>query len=119
MTLLGQLLSTSFHTQVHEYDEWGDARDPSMLPALESLCPYSRLGSRLSVEQSASQGSVHHLQGSTTGEEGLRGTQLLVTCAIDDARVPVWSSAKWAARARRLQVCQFSCIRVFADSKRE
>eukprot|EP00967_Tisochrysis_lutea_P151927 scaffold296576_cov18-Tisochrysis_lutea.AAC.1 len=29
---------------------------------------------------------------------------VLMTSAMDDARVPVWVPAKWAARARRLQV---------------
>lgn len=72
--------------QVHEYDEWGDPRTPGAARAIQRVCPYAALGVALEG----------------AGGAGLPG--VLVTCALDDARVPAWVPAKWAARARRLQV---------------
>jgi len=103
-----------------------------MRALLEEVCPYSRLGWQLQHAASlrsqgltgerlrkhkagaAGQQGMHACTATAAGEpvqEGVPPQQLgtllpavLVTSAVDDARVPVWVAAKWAARARRLQV---------------
>jgi len=197
LDLLSVMEDPSLPLTVHEYDEWGDARDPSLLPSMQNMCPYSRLSStllqttksdhaqsatpaghgcssgnlgqsvgqrghgysaidlgqsmvqhvadyrplssnvlqhdvgqhtqgqggdpsgqrELGVDRIGSKGAWRHdkeeYHRSAETEAAFSGRQapgskacvpaVLMTSAMDDARVPVWVPAKWAARARRLQ----------------
>jgi len=62
----------------HEYDEWGNPGDASGA-GLSAACPYLGLA------------------------PGRPYPPVLLTCALDDARVPPWAPAKYAARLRALQ----------------
>ena len=65
----------------HEWDEWGDPRDPGGVELLRELCPYLGL-SRLPAHTA-------------------RFPPTLVTAAKDDDRVPIWMPAKWVAALRQ------------------
>ncbi len=81
MDVLTAMLDGGLPLTAHERDELGDpAADAADCAALAALCPYHTLGS--------------------AGRAAYPPT--LVTTAADDARVPAWGPAKFAARLRRL-----------------
>lgn len=95
---------------VHEYEEWGDARQPAVAAGLRRACPYTQL-LEAHTRQQQRPGS-HHQQaqqqdGQSSRSSGSRSSRLLppvlLSCSLGDTRVPYWGPAKWAARARRLQ----------------
>ncbi|GAB4817005.1 hypothetical protein N2152v2_004051 [Parachlorella kessleri] len=63
---------------MHEYEEWGDPRDPQVFEQLRQLCPYQ---------------NIHPSAYPAT----------LVTCSQSDFRVPFWGPVKYAARLRAAQ----------------
>jgi hypothetical protein len=40
----------------------------------------------------------------------------MISCSVDDARVPYWASLKWAARARRLQQLVAQSQHIFKEA---
>jgi oligopeptidase B len=67
---------------VHEYDEWGEpGREPKALRTIASMCPYRNC----------------------SGAAGEPVPAVMVTCALDDTRVPFWGPAKWVARLQKWQ----------------
>ncbi len=80
------MLDGTLPLTAHERDELGDpALHPAEFAALAALCPYHTLESGL-------------------GSDPNPFPPTLITTAADDARVPPWGPAKFAARLRRRTV---------------
>ena len=106
----------------HERDEWGDpAADADAFGQLRATCPYQGLllgnpPTPASTETGGNEdgpaagGTV--TAAAAAAADGSRSTgqrlllppclpPVLVSCSLDDARVPFWAAAKWVAAARQ------------------
>lgn len=78
--VLTTMLDPSLPLTVHEYDEFGDpSTDKQAFESLRKLCPYANI-------------------------RPAAYPPVLVTCAWNDQRVPVWGPAKYVARLRENQL---------------
>ena len=91
----------------HERDEWGDpVADAAAFKAIREMCPYQQI---LSAEEAPvldksllRADNAPQVEGSVLQEEGNSSKMppVLVSCSLDDSRVPWWAAAKWVAAAR-------------------
>ena len=78
--VLTTMLDPSLPLTVHEYDEFGNpSLDEEALQSLQELCPYANIRPNAFPP-------------------------VLVTCALNDQRVPAWGPAKYVARLRANQL---------------
>ncbi len=78
--VLTAMQDPSLPLTVHEYDEFGNpAADKETLQSLRALCPYQNIRPNTFPP-------------------------VLVTCALNDQRVPAWGPAKYVARLRANQL---------------
>ncbi|KAJ9518569.1 hypothetical protein QJQ45_018623 [Haematococcus lacustris] len=86
LDLMSVMRDPSLPLTLHEYDEWGNPHASG--DDMQATCPYTRLGKLIQLHTQAG-----------AALPSLPPT--MVSCAVQDARVPYWAAVKWVARARR------------------
>ncbi|KAL6758697.1 Alpha/Beta hydrolase protein [Haematococcus lacustris] len=86
LDLMSVMRDPSLPLTLHEYDEWGNPHASG--DDMQAACPYTRLGKLIQLHTQAG-----------AALPSLPPT--MVSCAVQDARVPYWAAVKWVARARR------------------
>ena len=78
LDLFNAMIDPTQPLTTHEYDEWGDPGNEEELQAMVQMCAY------LNVKT-------------------LTYPPVLLSCATNDARVPIYGPARWVAKARASQ----------------
>ncbi|EFA75529.1 oligopeptidase B [Heterostelium album PN500] len=92
--MISAMLDESLPLTTHEFGEWGNPSDPDVFNYISSYDPYRIVPSELAIQTAAK------MSDSDRDDKLKTLPSMLVTCSLQDIRVPYWQPLKWVAKLR-------------------